>query len=151
MVNVGSAHIGEFGSVETIAKAKSELVQALPAAADGGVAILNADDPLVAAMAALTTAAVVTVGRTPGAVIRAEDVTQDDADQAGFTLVTPEGSATVALQGGRRPSGRQRADRRGGRPGGRYDRRGHRRRAQLRDRRRRSGGCRSPSWPAASR
>ena len=98
VVNVGSAHLGEFGSVETIAKAKAELVQALPAAADGGVAILNADDPLVAAMADLTTAAVVTVGRDPGAVIRAEDVTQDDADHAGFTLVTPEGSAAVALK-----------------------------------------------------
>jgi UDP-N-acetylmuramoyl-tripeptide--D-alanyl-D-alanine ligase len=97
VLNVGSAHIGEFGSVEAIATAKSELVQALPAAADGGVAILNADDPLVAAMAAVTSAAVVTVGRTAGALIRAEDVTQDGADHARFTLVTPEGSAPVAL------------------------------------------------------
>ena len=71
VLNVGSAHIGEFGSVQAIAEAKSELVQALPSAADGGVAILNADDPLVAAMAAVTTAEVVTVGRTPGAQVRA--------------------------------------------------------------------------------
>ncbi len=97
VLNVGSAHIGEFGSVLAIAEAKSELVRALPAAADGGVAILNADDPLVAAMAAVTSADVVTVGRTPGALIRAEDVTQDDADRPRFTLVTPEGSARVAL------------------------------------------------------
>ncbi len=97
VLNVGSAHIGEFGSVEAIATAKSELVQALPSAADGGVAILNADDPLVAAMAAVTSAEVVTVGRAPGALIRADDVTQDDADHARFTLVTPEGSAPVAL------------------------------------------------------
>ena len=72
-------------------------MQALPAAADGGVAILNADDPLVAAMASVTTAEVVTVGRAPGALIRAENVTQDGADHARFTLVTPEGSAEVAL------------------------------------------------------
>src|SRR6478609_8831360 len=68
VVNVGSAHIGEFGSVENIALAKSELVQALPSAADGGVAILNADDPLVAAMAAKTSAQVVMVGENPAAV-----------------------------------------------------------------------------------
>lgn len=98
VLNVGSAHIGEFGSVEAIAKAKSELVIALPAASAGGVAILNADDPLVAAMATVTTAEVVTVGRTPGALVRAEHVGQDDADRARFILVTPEGSAVVALR-----------------------------------------------------
>jgi UDP-N-acetylmuramoyl-tripeptide--D-alanyl-D-alanine ligase len=97
VLNVGSAHIGEFGSVQAIATAKSELVQALPSAADGGVAILNADDPLVAAMAQVTSAEVVTVGRAPGALIRADALTQDDADRAQFTLVTPEGSAPVAL------------------------------------------------------
>jgi UDP-N-acetylmuramoyl-tripeptide--D-alanyl-D-alanine ligase len=48
VLNIGSAHVGEFGSREVIAAAKSELIHALPAAADGGVAILNADDDLVA-------------------------------------------------------------------------------------------------------
>ncbi|HEY5879236.1 MAG TPA: UDP-N-acetylmuramoyl-tripeptide--D-alanyl-D-alanine ligase [Nakamurella sp.] len=102
VLNVGSAHIGEFGSVDAIAKAKSELVQALPPASDrpgaGGVAILNADDPLVAAMAELTDAQVVMVGTGPAAAVRAERIGQDDADRAGFTLVTPEGSAPVALR-----------------------------------------------------
>ena len=97
VLNVGSAHIGEFGSVQAIAEAKSELVQALPSAADGGVAILNADDPLVAAMASVTSAEVVTVGRGPGALLQAQDVTQDETDRARFTLLTPEGSAEVAL------------------------------------------------------
>src|SRR3984957_16815566 len=54
VLNVGRAHAGEFGSVDAVAKAKGELVEALPAAADGGVAVLNADDPNVAAMAART-------------------------------------------------------------------------------------------------
>ena len=98
VINVGSAHIGEFGSVANIATAKSELVQALPSAADGGVAILNADDPLVAAMASVTTAEVVTVGRAANAAVRAQDVTQDDVDRAQFTLVTPEGTAPVQLR-----------------------------------------------------
>ncbi len=65
VLNVGTAHLGEFGSVEAIAEAKGELVEALPAAADGGIAVLNADDPRVAAMAARTAAAVVTVGTGP--------------------------------------------------------------------------------------
>jgi UDP-N-acetylmuramoyl-tripeptide--D-alanyl-D-alanine ligase len=55
VVNVGVAHIGEFGSVSAIARAKAELVQALP---PDGLAVLNGDDPLVAAMAPLSKAPV---------------------------------------------------------------------------------------------
>jgi UDP-N-acetylmuramoyl-tripeptide--D-alanyl-D-alanine ligase len=51
VLNVGSAHLGEFGSQEAVARTKGELVEALPPADDGGIAVLNADDPLVAAMA----------------------------------------------------------------------------------------------------
>jgi UDP-N-acetylmuramoyl-tripeptide--D-alanyl-D-alanine ligase len=59
VLNVGTAHIGEFGSREAIARAKGEIVEALPA---DGTAVLNADDPLVAAMADRTGAGVVTFG-----------------------------------------------------------------------------------------
>ncbi len=62
-LNVGTAHVGEFGSREAIAVAKAELVQALPAS---GLAVLNADDPAVRAMAAQTTARVQLVGTGPG-------------------------------------------------------------------------------------
>ena len=48
MLNVGAAHVGEFGSRENTARAKAELVEAL---GPDGVAVLNADDAVVAAMA----------------------------------------------------------------------------------------------------
>jgi UDP-N-acetylmuramoyl-tripeptide--D-alanyl-D-alanine ligase len=94
VLNVGAAHIGEFGSVEGTAQAKGELVEALPAA---GVAILNADDALVAAMADRTEARVVLVGESPDAAVRAVDVTLDDRGRASYTLVTASGSAPVRL------------------------------------------------------
>jgi UDP-N-acetylmuramoyl-tripeptide--D-alanyl-D-alanine ligase len=97
VLNVGTAHIGEFGSRETIAEAKGELVEALPAAAEGGIAVLNADDPLVTAMAARTSARVVTVGRAPEADVRAADVHLSDDARATFELVTAARSAHVRL------------------------------------------------------
>lgn len=63
VLNVGSAHVGVFGSRRTIADAKAELVQAL---AVDGLAVLNDDDPLVASMAGRTQASVVRVGRARG-------------------------------------------------------------------------------------
>ena len=94
VLNVGSAHLGEFGSREQIAVTKGELVEALP---PEGVAILNADDPLVAGMAPRTRARVVLVGQAPEADVRADDVRLDELARARFTLVTPRGSAEVAL------------------------------------------------------
>jgi len=97
VLNVGTAHLGEFGSQQAIARTKGELVAALPDAAAGGVAVLNADDPLVAAMAARTTARVVLVGTSPRAQVRATDITLDEQACPRFTLHTPQGSATIAL------------------------------------------------------
>ena len=83
VLNVGAAHLGEFGSMEGTAKAKGELVEALPL---GGAAILNADDPLVAAMAPRTRARVVTFGESAGADVRATGVELDERGRASYTL-----------------------------------------------------------------
>ena len=94
VLNVGSAHLGEFGSRAAIAAAKGELVEALPAE---GVAVLNADDELVAAMAGRTAARVVTFGLGKGADVRADAVALDASGRASFRLVTPGGAADVRL------------------------------------------------------
>ena len=86
VLNVGSAHVGEFGSREAIAVAKGELVEALPHAGDGGVAVLNADDPLVLAMRTRTRARVVTYGETVHADVRADLVELDDEGRASYDL-----------------------------------------------------------------
>jgi UDP-N-acetylmuramoyl-tripeptide--D-alanyl-D-alanine ligase len=95
VLNVGSAHLGEFGSREAIARAKAELVEAL---APDGLAVLNADDAAVAAMAARTAARVVTFGESRRADVRADAVRLDGAGRPSFTLLTPEGSAAVGLR-----------------------------------------------------
>ncbi|NED93816.1 UDP-N-acetylmuramoyl-tripeptide--D-alanyl-D-alanine ligase [Phytoactinopolyspora alkaliphila] len=94
VLNVGSAHVGEFGGRDVIARAKGELVEALP---PEGVAVLNGDDPLVRRMAERTSATVIMVGESVHADVRAEDVQLDGQGRASFTLVTPEGSALVSL------------------------------------------------------
>jgi UDP-N-acetylmuramoyl-tripeptide--D-alanyl-D-alanine ligase len=83
VLNIGAAHLGEFGSVEGTARAKGELVEAL---GEDGVAVLNADDPLVAAMASRTAARVVTFGETAGADVRATEVTLDGRGRASYEL-----------------------------------------------------------------
>ena len=95
VLNVGSAHLGEFGSPEGIAAAKGELVEALP---DEGTAVLNADDPRVIGMASRTVAEVVTTGRGPDAEVRATDVVLDDGGRAGFTLRAAGQAHPVSLQ-----------------------------------------------------
>ncbi|MFF4584501.1 UDP-N-acetylmuramoyl-tripeptide--D-alanyl-D-alanine ligase [Streptomyces sp. NPDC001388] len=98
VLNVGSAHIGEFGGREQIAQAKGELVEALPAASEGGTAILNADDPLVRAMASRTKAKVVLFGESGEADVRAENVRLTDSGQPSFSLHTPSGCSDVTMR-----------------------------------------------------
>jgi UDP-N-acetylmuramoyl-tripeptide--D-alanyl-D-alanine ligase len=94
VLNVGSAHLGEFGSPEGIAVAKGELVEALPA---DGTAVLNADDARVLGMRDRTSARVVTVGRGTEADVRATDVVLDGSGRASFTLHVAGEHHPVAL------------------------------------------------------
>ncbi|GAA3759310.1 UDP-N-acetylmuramoyl-tripeptide--D-alanyl-D-alanine ligase [Spinactinospora alkalitolerans] len=97
VLNVGSAHMGEFGSRSAIAQAKGELVEALPGAEQGGVAVLNADDDAVIGMAPRTGARVVSFGLAEHADVRARDVELDGSGRAGFTLELGGRSAAVRL------------------------------------------------------
>ncbi|MFF9864377.1 UDP-N-acetylmuramoyl-tripeptide--D-alanyl-D-alanine ligase [Streptomyces sp. NPDC013953] len=98
VLNVGSAHIGEFGGREQIAQAKGELVEALPSADEGGIAVLNADDPLVRAMESRTRARVTLFGEADDAHIRAENVRLTENGQPSFRLHTPTGCSDVTLR-----------------------------------------------------
>jgi UDP-N-acetylmuramoyl-tripeptide--D-alanyl-D-alanine ligase len=93
---VGSAHLGRFGDVETIARTKGEMVAGvLP----GGTALLNVDDSRVAAMAdrAAPGTTVVTFGTIPAADVRAREVVVP-AGRAAFDLVADHGSEPVELR-----------------------------------------------------
>ena len=91
---VAAAHTEAFGTVDGVAREKGELVAALD---PPGAAVLNADDPRVAAMAARTEAQVVTYGFERGDV-RAGGVALDGELRASFELVTPWGRAPVRLR-----------------------------------------------------
>lgn len=96
---VAEAHLERFGDVETVARAKAELVEAL---APDGTAVLNADDPRVAAMAGRTAATVVTYGLAgaqdrPPPDVSGHDVRLDAMGRASFRARTPWGEAAVRL------------------------------------------------------
>lgn len=95
VLNVGTAHIGEFGGREQIALAKGELVEVLP---EDGTAVLNADDPLVRAMASRTKARVLLFGEARDADVRAENVRLTAAGQPSFRLQTPSGCSDVTMR-----------------------------------------------------
>ncbi len=95
VLNVGSAHLGEFGSRDAIATAKSEIVTALR---PDGLAVLNADDARVAGMAPLSPAPVLMVGESSASDVRALDVSVDGSGRARFTLAEGTESARVSLR-----------------------------------------------------
>lgn len=86
VTNVGITHYEKFGSRAAIARAKGELVEAVP---EGGAAILNADDPLVAQMSSRRgeLVDVLTFGTSQGTWIRADDVRVDRLGRPSFRLV----------------------------------------------------------------
>lgn len=100
VLNVGTAHLGEFGSREAIAQTKSELPQSVP---ESGVVILNADDPAVAAMAEVTAARVVRVSRAENTSagpsrLWAGPVSLDELARPCFTLHHRDDSGTRQAQ-----------------------------------------------------
>ncbi|NND74079.1 MAG: UDP-N-acetylmuramoyl-tripeptide--D-alanyl-D-alanine ligase [Ilumatobacter sp.] len=89
---VGHSHTELLGGIDGVARAKRELVEALP---KRGTAVLNADDERVAAMADHTGAAVITYGASGDVAI--SDLRLDDLARPRFTVSTPWGSAQVGL------------------------------------------------------
>jgi UDP-N-acetylmuramoyl-tripeptide--D-alanyl-D-alanine ligase len=89
---VHPTHLERAGSLEAIARAKSELPAALPA---DGLAVLNADDPRVVAMREVTPAEVCTFGLSAGADVRAEDVASLGLEGSVFTLRSPWGTRRI--------------------------------------------------------
>jgi len=95
LLNVGSAHLGEFGSREAIARSKSEIIADLPAS---GTAVLFADDPVVRDLREVTDAHVLTFGETQDASVRVEGVRLDALARASFSVTHGGDSVPVALQ-----------------------------------------------------
>lgn len=94
VTSVAPVHLELLGSIEAIAAAKGELVEALD---PEGVAVLAADDPRVAAMADRTPARVVTFGRSADADFRATDVELNEVAHARFVLHSPLGRHDVTV------------------------------------------------------
>ncbi|RRR99717.1 UDP-N-acetylmuramoyl-tripeptide--D-alanyl-D-alanine ligase [Glycomyces terrestris] len=94
VLNVGLAHLTYFGSRQGIAQAKGELVAGL---APGGTAVLNADDPAVVAMRALTDGPVLTFGAAEHADVRVTGLELDRLGRPSFTLRAAGAAARVAL------------------------------------------------------
>ena len=94
VLRVGTAHVGEFGSEELVAKAKSEMISSL---SDSAIAILGQYDIYTPAMASLHKGVTVTFGETTSADIRATDIEIREG-RPHFDLVTPAGRASVGLR-----------------------------------------------------
>lgn len=91
---VQPVHLSRIGSLEAVARAKGELVEALPAS---GAAVLNADDPIVARMDGLTAARTIRYGFSEDADVRATDVTSAGFDGMRFQLLTPAGGRAATI------------------------------------------------------
>ena len=96
VTNIGTAHRELFGSAESTARAKGELLQALPAS---GTAVLNRDDPMFELLRTHTNAGVLTFSATSarGADLRASAIVLDDGIRVSFHMDTPWGNANVHL------------------------------------------------------
>jgi UDP-N-acetylmuramoyl-tripeptide--D-alanyl-D-alanine ligase len=94
VLTVGTAHIGEFGSREIIAKTKGELIESL---GKDGVAILGTYDEFTPKMASLHQGEVILFGESADIQVRAADVEMREG-RPHFDLVTPAGRDAVGMR-----------------------------------------------------
>jgi UDP-N-acetylmuramoyl-tripeptide--D-alanyl-D-alanine ligase len=95
VTSIGTDHLKKYHSVEAIAEAKSKVIRCLPA---DGVAVLNADDPLVIAMADRSPCRVITYGASETAMLRARNIRSAWPERLTFTVVYQNQSAEVRSQ-----------------------------------------------------
>ena len=93
-LNVLPVHVEHLGSIENVGKAKAELVEGMK---DGGVAILNADDPRVLAMRELSKGKTITYAIDSDADVRASEIHFENFGNTHFVLTTPDGNSAVAF------------------------------------------------------
>ncbi len=94
VTRVAEAHSDRVGGIDGVARAKVELIEALP---DDGIAILNADDARVRAMSAACAGSVHLFGEAADADVRVSKLCLDELARASFHLDTPWGSCDVRL------------------------------------------------------
>jgi UDP-N-acetylmuramoyl-tripeptide--D-alanyl-D-alanine ligase len=94
VTRVAEAHSDRVGGIDGVARAKVELVEALPAT---GIAVLNADDHRVRAMAARCAGSVLLFGEAADAEVRIDAIELDDLARPSFTVHTPWGTHRVRL------------------------------------------------------
>ena len=94
VTRVAEAHSERVGGLDGVARAKGELIEALPSS---GTAVLNADDERVSAMASRTSGRVMTFGVDEQADVRVTDLALDEHARASFTVHSPWGSHAVRL------------------------------------------------------
>jgi UDP-N-acetylmuramoyl-tripeptide--D-alanyl-D-alanine ligase len=92
VTKVSASHTELVGSIDGVAIAKAELIDALPSV---GVAILNADDKRVVAMSSRTDARVLTYGFAGE--VRIERIELDDVARPSMHLGTPWGRCVLTL------------------------------------------------------
>ena len=93
-LNVLPVHVEHLGSIENVARAKAELVEGMK---EGGTAVLNADDPRVLAMRALSKGRSITYGIDFGSDVRASEIRFEQFGETEFNLKTPTGEAAVSF------------------------------------------------------
>lgn len=94
VLNALPAHLQSMGTVEAVAAAKGELLHRI---SDGGLAVVNADDPRVASLSQNASARRISFGIDRGEV-RAREIEPLGLEGQRFLLVTPQGEATVHLK-----------------------------------------------------